>query len=112
MLRFKTNDSGEKLQDAYVKFDLSAEEISLEKPELTPLCVYEYSAEIKGAQLIIYKDNKEINKVTLSGLKEGTLQITNVYQIDGETYYKVITDPQRRISTYIKVDSENNAEIY
>ncbi|MBR3888221.1 MAG: hypothetical protein IKJ32_03895 [Clostridia bacterium] len=112
MLRFKTNDSGEKLQDAYVKFDLSAEEISLEKPELTPLCVYEYSAEIKGAQLIIYKDNKEINKVTLSGLKEGTLQITNVYQIDGETYYKVLTDPQRRISTYIKVDSENNAEIY
>ncbi len=112
MLRFKTNDSGEKLQDAYVKFNLNTEEISLEKPALTSLCVYEYSAEIKGAQLIIYKDNKEIQKVTMSGQKEAELEVTAVYQIDEEFYYKVLIDPHRKISTYIKVDSENNAEIY
>ena len=112
MLRFKRNESGETLQDAYVKFDLKTEKIVLEKPELTDVSLYEYAAEIVGAQLIIYKDNKEIHKVTLSGQTEGEVKVTNVYKIDDETYYKVLVDPQRKISVYVRVNSENKAEIY
>lgn len=112
MLRFKRNESGENLQDAYVKFDLKTEKIVLEKPELTDVSLYEYAAEIVGAQLIIYKENKEIHKVPLSGQTEGEVKVTNVYKIDDETYYKVLVDPQRKISVYVRVNSENKAEIY
>ena len=112
MLRFKRNESGETLQDAYVKFDLKTEKIVLEKPELTDVSLYEYAAEILGAQLIIYKENKEIHKVPLSGQTEGEVKITNVYKIDDEIYYKVLVDPQRKISVYVRVNSENKAEIY
>lgn len=112
MLRFKRNESGETLQDAYVKFDLKTEKIVLEKPELTDVSLYEYAAEIVGAQLIIYKENKEIHKVTISGQTEGEVKVTNVYKIDDETYYKVLVDPQRKISVYVRVNSENKAEIY
>lgn len=112
MLRFKTNESGEKLQDGYMKFDLKTEEIKLEKPELNALCLHEYSAEIKGAQLIVYKENKELFKVKLTGQKEGEVNVTNIYQIDNETYYKITTDPSRKVSTYVKVNADNIADVY
>jgi hypothetical protein len=91
---------------------LKTEKIVLEKPELTDVSLYEYAAEIVGAQLIIYKENKEIHKVTISGQTEGEVKVTNVYKIDDETYYKVLVDPQRKISVYVRVNSENKAEIY
>ncbi len=112
MLRFKTNESGEKLQDGYIKYNIETEEIKLEKPELNSLCMHEYFAEIRGSQLIIYKENKEIQKVTLTGQQEGEVVITGIYQIDDNTYYKVLVDPVKKISVYVEVDNENNAEIY
>lgn len=112
MLRFRTNESGETLQDGYMKYNFKSEELHLEKPELNNLYINEYSATIKGAQLVIYKENKEIQKVDLSGQKEGEVKVTAVYQIDDEMYYKVLVDPSKRISVYVEVDAENNAKIY
>lgn len=112
MLRFKVNESGDVLQDGYMIHDIELDETKLAKPSLTDLCVYEYSAEIRGAQVVIYKQNKEYKKVTLSGQKEGELEITKIYKIDNEIYLKVTLNPAKKHSIYIRINEDGSAEIY